>query len=228
MTWMDVVGGTLPPTFPADLGYSAYYSLSGSPPAAPSGLSASAASSSRIDLIWVDNSSNETVFNIERSLDGTAFSPLASVGANVTGYSDTGLSPSTTYWYRVNAQNAAGTSTWSNIASATTLSSTGGTSIADPTVVVTVVSAGRSLKRGRATIVVVDNSGHPVSGATVTGDFTGTFNEPGVSGPLTDATGTTVIDTAGSAKGSVAVTFCATGITHPTLNAWSGSVCASN
>ena len=50
MTWMDVVGGTLPPTFPSDQGYSEHYPLSADPPAAPSGLSATAVSSSAIDL----------------------------------------------------------------------------------------------------------------------------------------------------------------------------------
>jgi FtsP/CotA-like multicopper oxidase with cupredoxin domain len=228
MTWMNVVGGTPPPTFPAGQGYSAYYTLAGNPPAAPSNLSATAVSSSAIDLSWVDNANDETSFNIERSLDGAVFSPLATVGANVVSYSDTAaLDPDTTYWYRVNAENAGGTSAWSNTASATTLPDTGGTAIVAPTVDVTTVNVGQGFKRGRATVVVVDDLGGLVEGATVTGDFTGTFNEPGASG-VTDATGTAVIDTSGSQKGSVSVTFCVTSITHPTLTDWTGEVCASN
>jgi hypothetical protein len=130
----------------------------------------------------------------------------------------------------VNAQNADGTSAWSNTVSATTLQ--GG---AEPTavdvgsIVVTTVNIGQGNKIGRATVVVVDDLGGVVEGATVTGDFTGSFNEPDVSGPSsTDATGTTVIDTAGSKKGGVSVTFCVTSITHPTLNDWTGNACASN
>jgi hypothetical protein len=228
MTWMDVVGGTPSPAFPGGHGYSAYYALSANPPAAPSNLTATAVSSSTIDLSWTDNANDETSFNIERSLDGN-FSPLISVGANVVSYSDTGLSPDTIYWYRVNAENASGTSAWSNTASATTPPDTGGPESVDlGSVVVTTVNVGKGAKQGRATVVVVDDLGGLVAGATVTGDFSGTFNEPGVSDPPTDATGTTVIDTVGSAKGGVSVTFCVTSITHPTLNDWVGNVCASN
>ncbi|HSG16383.1 MAG TPA: multicopper oxidase domain-containing protein, partial [Anaerolineae bacterium] len=109
MTWMDVVGGGAPPTFPAGPDYSDYYPLSTNPPAAPSDLSATAISSSAIDLSWTNNANGATSFNIERSLDGTSFSPLASVGADVISYGDTGLDPNTTYWYQVNAENAGGT-----------------------------------------------------------------------------------------------------------------------
>ncbi len=230
MTWMDVVGGTPPPTFPSGYGYSEYYPLSGEPqpPAAPSDLSANAVSSSAISLSWVDNSGNETGFNIERSLDGTSFSPLASVGDDVTIYSDSGLNPDTTYWYRVNAENGAGTSGWSNTASATTPPDTGGpTSVELGSLTVTTVSLGKGEKSGRAIVTVVDDLGNPVAGASVTGDFSGTFNEAGATGQ-TDATGTAVIDTTGSAKGGVSVTFCVKSITHPTLNDWTGNECGSN
>ncbi len=133
MTWMDVVGGAPPPTFPDGHGYSAYYPLSGSEPTA------------------VD------------------------VGS----------------------------------------------------VAVTTVSIGEGLKQGEATVVVVDDLGGPVAGATVTGDFSGTFTEPDASG-TTDDTGTAVILTQGSAKGGVSVTFCVTSIAHPTVQDWTGNICASN
>jgi rhamnogalacturonan endolyase len=92
----------------------------GTPPAAPSSLTATAVSSSRIDLSWTDDSSDEDGFKIERSTDGTSFTQIATVGANVTTYSDTGLSASTTYYYRVRAHNSAGDSSYSNTANATT------------------------------------------------------------------------------------------------------------
>src|SRR6185437_11818278 len=75
------------------------------PPAAPSGLSATAPAYGQINLSWTDNSTNESAFLIERSTDGTNFSQVASVAANATSYSDTGLSPSTLYYYRVRATN---------------------------------------------------------------------------------------------------------------------------
>jgi len=90
------------------------------PPAAPSGLSATAPAYGQINLSWTDNSTNESAFLIERSTDGTNFSQVASVAANATSYSDTGLSPSTLYYYRVRATNNGSNSGYSNAASATT------------------------------------------------------------------------------------------------------------
>lgn len=51
---------------------------------------------------------------------GGNFTEIAQVGANVTSYSDTGLSPGTTYVYRVRSTNATGDSASSNTAGATT------------------------------------------------------------------------------------------------------------
>src|SRR6185503_8816158 len=70
---------------------------------APSGLNATPVSTSRINLTWVDNSTNEDGFAIERSSDNINFAPLATVSANIGTYSDTGLTASTTYYYRVRA-----------------------------------------------------------------------------------------------------------------------------
>ena len=85
---------------------------SGSAPAAPSGLTATAASSSQINLSWTDNSNNETGFKIDQATDCgfTQNLTTVTVGANVTTYSATGLSASTTYYYRVRATNANGDS----------------------------------------------------------------------------------------------------------------------
>ncbi len=102
-------------------------------PAAPSNLSATAVSASQINLSWSDNSSNETGFKVERGSSSTGpWSQIGTTGAGVATYSDAaGLSPSTTYWYRVRAWNAVGDSAYSNNASATTSggSSGGGSQI---------------------------------------------------------------------------------------------------
>ncbi len=90
------------------------------PPAAPSGLTATANGSAQIDLSWTDNSGNEDNFKIERHAGDGNFAEIATVGADVVSYNDTGLSASTTYTYRVRAANAAGNSGYSNEASATT------------------------------------------------------------------------------------------------------------
>src|SRR5207248_1795739 len=82
-------------------------------PAAPTNLAGAASSSSQIHLTWKDNSSSELGFQVERSSDGSTFAQIATVGANVTSYSSTGLAPATNYWYRVRAYNAAGFSAYS-------------------------------------------------------------------------------------------------------------------
>ena len=91
-------------------------------PAAPTSLMAAAASSSQIDLSWVDNSNNESNFKIERCTGSTpcAFAQIDMVGSGVTLYSDTSLTASTTYTYQVRASNTGGDSTYSNTDWATT------------------------------------------------------------------------------------------------------------
>ncbi|MEC4675681.1 MAG: S8 family serine peptidase [Nitrospirota bacterium] len=93
---------------------------------APAGLTASAASSSQINLMWTDNSGVETGFRIERKTGAGSFAEIATVGANATTYSNTGLAEQTTYTYRLRAYSALGNSTYSNEASATTLSASSG------------------------------------------------------------------------------------------------------
>jgi autotransporter-associated beta strand protein len=90
------------------------------PPTAPSGLAATTMGTSQIGLAWADNSTNEAGFLIERSQNDVDFLQIATTGADATGYSDTGLSAGTTYYYRVRASNAGGESPYSSTASATT------------------------------------------------------------------------------------------------------------
>ena len=91
-------------------------------PAAPSALVATAVSPDQINLVWVNNATNQTGYGIERKVGpaGT-WSLIATVGANATSYAHTGLSAATQYVYRVRATNAAGPSAWSAEAAAATL-----------------------------------------------------------------------------------------------------------
>jgi hypothetical protein len=83
-------------------------------PAAPTQLAAVPFNGGRIDLSWRDNSTSETGFVIEWSLNGSTWSALASVGADVRTFSKTGLARSTNYWFRVKAVSGSYSSAWSN------------------------------------------------------------------------------------------------------------------
>jgi len=88
----------------------------------PSNLTATALSSSQINLSWKDNSSNEGEFVIERDTSSSFPSPVKMTAwANSTTFSDLALTPNTTYYYRVKGKNATDSSGFSNTASATTL-----------------------------------------------------------------------------------------------------------
>lgn len=75
------------------------------PPTAPSGLAATVVSSTQINLTWTDNSTDEVYFFVERSVDGGSFSILTVLSPGTTSYSDTEVSPNSTYQYRVRAIN---------------------------------------------------------------------------------------------------------------------------
>ncbi|HEV2193176.1 MAG TPA: fibronectin type III domain-containing protein [Nitrosopumilaceae archaeon] len=93
-------------------------------PRPPTGLTATAISSSQINLSWTaptDNGGSAiTGYKIERSTDaGSTWPTVINIG-NTTAYSNTGLVASTAYTYRVSAINSVGTGSPSNTASATT------------------------------------------------------------------------------------------------------------
>ena len=98
-----------------------YYYIAPPPePGVPSNLVATATSSTQIDLAWTDNSTDEKGFYVYRR-NGGSYRRIVALEANTTSYSDTGLSPETTYWYKVTSYGDGGESGSSNEASATTM-----------------------------------------------------------------------------------------------------------
>jgi uncharacterized protein (TIGR02145 family) len=90
-------------------------------PLAPTGLTGTVASATQINLSWTDNSTNETGFKIERRTGSANYAVVGTVNQDVLAFSDTGLTPSTTYIYRVYAFNSVGNSlTYSNEVTITT------------------------------------------------------------------------------------------------------------
>ena len=227
MGWADVsvAGATLAPEFPAGEGYDDYFGPGlppGDPPAPPSNLSATKISSSQIDLDWFDNSADESFFRVQRSGDGLSFEDIATADANTTGYSDTGLTALTTYWYRVLATNDNGDSAPSNDASATTDGVGEATALIKPSITVSTTNAGKGAKRERADVLVRDNTGALVEGATVKGDFTGAVTENGVIG-VSGPDGIAMLETEGTAKGSISFQFCVISITKEGLDSFTTS-----
>ena len=91
--------------------------------AAPGGLSANVVSKNQVDLMWSDLSEGETGFTIERTSGGgknRTIEGLGSVGPGQTRFTDSGVTPNTSYTYRVQAFNADGVSDYSNTANART------------------------------------------------------------------------------------------------------------
>jgi len=141
------------------------------PPMAPGNLTATAVSSSQINLAWADMSNDETGFTVERATGGGSWASIATVDTNVRSYANTGLPASATYQYRVKAANAAGESGYTNTASATTP--------AAPAIHVGDLDGTRSVSKrswsAKATITVHDTADRTVSGAVVSGKWsTGT------------------------------------------------------
>lgn len=83
---------------------------------APSALIAKAVSSSAINLEWMDNSTGEQGFIIERKPSGGKYVEIAKVGPNVTKYTDSNLMAGSEYYYRVKAYTGTVFTSPSNVA----------------------------------------------------------------------------------------------------------------
>ncbi|MBT8054607.1 MAG: DNRLRE domain-containing protein [Gammaproteobacteria bacterium] len=91
------------------------------PPGTPTNLSATGLGTTAILLTWERASDNEQSFDLERAPAGSMnWTALPSPGAGSTSYTDSGLSPATSYDYRIRARNSAGASAWSATASGST------------------------------------------------------------------------------------------------------------
>jgi len=78
------------------------------PPVSPSNLTA--VRNGSITLNWLDNSDNETSFEIERSRDGSSWVTVGLVDSDETHFVDANSDPKITYYYRVFAKNNIGSS----------------------------------------------------------------------------------------------------------------------
>ena len=91
-------------------------------PLTPSNLVLNTVGATQVSMTWQDNANNEDGFAIERSTNGSnVWQQVGTVGANVTTFTNTGLTPSTEYRYRVKSFNDVSTFPFfTNIVSITT------------------------------------------------------------------------------------------------------------
>ncbi len=97
-------------------------------PNAPTNLTATAVSLNQINLVWHDNATDETSYEVQY-LSGTNWISLGSVPVSANIYDNTyfhkGITPGSAFVYRVYAKNASGNSGYSNETQANTPASKG-------------------------------------------------------------------------------------------------------
>ena len=200
------------------------------PPTAPTSLVATASSSTQIGLTWTASTDNVGVtgYRAERCM-GASCTSFAQIGstAGATTFSDSGLTASTSYSYRVRATDAAGNlSTFSNTSSAAT-SSSGGSNI---TVTVSPQRGGLTTSQTLSmTASLTNDTGAGVSwSATGGGIFTSTTSSsakyvaPAVAGVVT-ITATSVADGSKTASATIGVTDLAAVSTYLNGNSRQGA-----
>ena len=79
-------------------------------PLPPTNLVGTLSPLTTVNLSWIDNSTNETGFKIERKVSGGDYALIGTTDADKTTFFDSGLSLGITYTYRVYAYNAVGSS----------------------------------------------------------------------------------------------------------------------
>jgi titin len=90
-------------------------------PAAPTNLRTANVWSTAIDLVWDDNSNNETEFRIAQSTDNVNFNLIGTTVPNDHSFRATGLTRNRVYYFRVRAANAVGYSGYTNTLQVRTL-----------------------------------------------------------------------------------------------------------
>ncbi len=176
---------------------------SGTPPTAPTNLTASPASMSQINLTWTASTSCPGIADyVVQRCQGANCTSFTQVGtATGTTFDDGGLATNTSYSYQVQAvDNSGNSSSFSNVASATTLA----ISISPRTAALTVTRTQQFTSTGSGSVVwSVDGAvGGSASSGTITS--TGLYTPPNAAG--THTVTVTTSDQLSSASATVYVT----------------------
>jgi len=176
-------------------------SVAGLPGAASDPAPADDASGAELDTIleWSPGA-NAQWHDVYFGDDQSGLEPVSS-GQTETGYDPGLLNEGTTYYWRIDEGNDAG-STMGEVWSFTT--SGGGsctpTAVAVESVILSTSKGPAGTSFGQATVTILDNCGNPVAGAEVTGHFTGDFVEEPSRNLLTGVNGVVVFETSTSVK----------------------------
>jgi hypothetical protein len=183
------------------------------PPGAPTGLTA-LGSDGNVSLDWDDNTEPDLDgYRVFRSTtSGAGYAPIGPLLVGVSDFQDNTVVNGTTYFYIVTAVDTTGNESDANAeASATPDVAGSATSVHVASLVASSVRERGNRRRGRAVAVIVDNLGSPVGSVTVTGTFSGDFNQP--QSDVTNGSGSATMDTSNTVKGNVNFTFCVDSVT---------------
>ncbi|MBN1796198.1 MAG: discoidin domain-containing protein [Sedimentisphaerales bacterium] len=178
------------------------------PPAAPTGLTATAGNST-VGLNWNDNTEPDLAsYSVYRSTtSGSGYSAIAT-GVGSSAYTDNSVTNGTTYYYVVTAvDTSSNESSYSNEASATPQAGVE-TDMYVSDIAMSYKAAGPNYS-GLATVTIRDETAGYVDGATVYGDWSGATTQS-VSG-TTGADGTVTFESSKVRNGGT-FTFCVTDV----------------
>jgi hypothetical protein len=134
-----------------------------------------------------------------------------------TYYEDTALQSNLTYTYRVRARDKSpnqNVTDWSTAEGATTPPPCQAITMHVESIACGTARGSKGRQYGTVTVTVYDDCGNPLSGADVTGTFTGDFNEQHTEN--TNGNGVAVISTTAQVR-KPAYTFCADNVGHADL-----------
>lgn len=90
-------------------------------PAVPANLTVTEVTEYAISISWDDVANNESGYEIAKSTDGSSFTAIDTVEADVSVFTENSLNLLTTYYYKVRAISSSGNSIYSNMVEATTI-----------------------------------------------------------------------------------------------------------
>jgi beta-glucanase (GH16 family) len=166
-------------------------------------------SGSTVSITANASDADGSVSLVEFFANGSAIGSDASSPYAITWTIGTG-----SYSITAKATDNSGLSTTSSAINVTGTSSTA-TSMSVASIVTGTASAGGGSKFGTAVVTIRDANGNPVPNATVTGTFSGSFNE--TRSGVTGSNGSVTLTTTAKVKGTVTVNLCVNDVSHSSL-----------